>query len=233
MTKDELELKKFKFEQEIKLEEIDLKKKEFELNLQQVKSKRIFAPILLTIAGGLITLITGLILNYFESKAALDLEDIKSQSNLILKAAESKNYEDFVNLLFVFEASDFIQLDSSVVESFKSHRKLSEFKERQSKLYYETTSIVSFLTVNVDFEKPIYKEKLSRFWELYWVELSTVETSEVETAMVRFGNIIKQLERNKFKNISNLQDELKAKGYEVAQAIKSSIKETTANNVYN
>ena len=44
---------------------------------------------------------------------------------------------------------------------------LSKFKEQQNKLYIETTSVLSYLTVNNDFNSPKYKEKLERFWQLY------------------------------------------------------------------
>ena len=223
MTKDELEVKKFEFEQKIKLEEIDLKKKELDLNLQQLKSRRMFAPLLLTITGGIITLITGLILNYYESRAEHDLENTKSQSSLLITAAETKDYNDFVNLLDAFSAGGFIKMDSSIIERFKSNRQSSDYKQLQTKLYSETASVVSFLAVSNDFESQLYKEKLSRFWQLYWVELSAVESDEVETRMVYFGDNINKLEENNFKNFDEIQDDLKTNGYLLAQAIKNSL----------
>jgi len=96
---------------------------------------------------------------------------------------------------------------------------LSKFKELQNKLYIETTSVISYLTVNENHDSPLYKEKLERFWQLYWVELSSVETPEVETAMVHFGDVLKKVQNDKF--VDN-QGELKKASYEVAQAIKKS-----------
>ena len=99
---------------------------------------------------------------------------------------------------------------------------LSKFKELQTKQYIEATSIVSYLTVNENFESQQHKDKLEKFWQLYWVELSAVETREVESAMVKFGNILKEVQDGNFKNFKEKQKELKNSGYEVAQAIKKS-----------
>ena len=224
MTKDELEIQKFEFEQKIQLEEIELKKKELELKIQEQKSQRIFTPLLITIVGGLITIMTGLILKYYDNKSTLELEDIKSQSSLLLKAADAKTYDEFANMLDAFQSNGFLKIDSSKLEKFKAERYSSDFKQQQTKLYYEAASVVSFLTVNTDFASVRYKEKLGRFWELYWVELSSVESKEVEAAMVSFGNVLQELQNNNFKNLNEYQQELKLKGYEVAQAIKNSSK---------
>jgi hypothetical protein len=223
MTKDELEIKKFEFDQKIKLEEIALKKKELDLNIQERKSQRILAPIILSIIGGLITIITGIVLKHFENKAEIELENKKSQSALLIQVAETKNYDEFVNLLEAFKSSGFIDIDSNTIEQFKRKRLLSDFKRKQTQLYYETTSVISFLTVSNDYKSELYREKLSRFWQLYWVELSAVETKEVETAMVSFGNIITELEQANFKNLKEKQQELKLNGYKVAQVIKTAL----------
>lgn len=220
MTKEELEIKRFEFEQQIKLEEIELRKKELDLKIQEQKSQRIFTPLIISIVGGLITILTGLVLKYYDNKAALALEDKKSQSSLLLTAADAKTYDEFVNILDAFQANGFIKIDSSELAKFKSKRYSSDFKQQQIKLYHETTSVISFLTVNSDFKSVRYKEKLERFWELYWVELSAVETKEVEHAMVAFGTVLNALQDNNFANFNELQNELKITGYNVAQAIK-------------
>jgi hypothetical protein len=134
MTTEELEIKKFEFEQKIQLEEIELKKKELELKIQEQKSQRIFTPLLISIVGGLITIMTGLILKYYDNKSTLELEDKKSQSSLLLKVADAKTYDEFVNILDVFQANGFIKLDSSKIASFKAKRLSSDFK--QQKLNY-------------------------------------------------------------------------------------------------
>ncbi|HVE58389.1 MAG TPA: hypothetical protein VNB22_16270 [Pyrinomonadaceae bacterium] len=101
---------------------------------------------------------------------------------------------------------------------------LSKFKELQSKLYNETTSIIGYLAVSDDFKSAEYKAKLERFWQLYWVELSTVETEDVEDAMVEFGDILEELQDTKFKDFEDKQDDLKNAAYDVAQAIKESVR---------
>lgn len=99
---------------------------------------------------------------------------------------------------------------------------LLKFKELQTKQYIEATSVISYLTVNENFGSQEHKNKLERFWQLYWVELSAIESKEVEAEMVHFGNILKDIERNDFKNFKDLQQELKIASYKIAQAIKLS-----------
>ncbi|MCW3090749.1 MAG: hypothetical protein JWP81_1818 [Ferruginibacter sp.] len=99
---------------------------------------------------------------------------------------------------------------------------LTKFKEIQNKLYTEAASVISYLSIHADYTSPKYKENIDRFWQLYWVELSSVESTEVESAMIKFGGILEALETNKFSDIADQQPELKIAGYEVAQAIKKS-----------
>ena len=63
---------------------------------------------------------------------------------------------------------------------------------------------------------------MERFWQLYWVELSAVETREVESAMVTFGRHLQELQENRFSNFKEKQQDLKISSYELAQAIKKS-----------
>ena len=99
---------------------------------------------------------------------------------------------------------------------------LLKFKELQTKQYIEATSVISYLTVNENFGSQEYKKKLERFWQLYWVELSAIETKEVEAAMVHFGEILKDIQNDNFNNFKQKQQELKIASYEIAQAIKLS-----------
>ena len=101
---------------------------------------------------------------------------------------------------------------------------LTRFKEMQNKLYTETTSVISYLTIHKDYHSTKYKEKIDRFWQLYWVELSFVETKEVEGSMVKFGRILEELQENNFADMPVRQSELRIAGYEVAQSIKASAK---------
>jgi hypothetical protein len=99
---------------------------------------------------------------------------------------------------------------------------LLRFKEIQTKQYIEATSVISYLTVNEDFFSKEYKNKLNRFWQLYWVELSAIETGDVERAMIKFGTMLQALQENNFKDFKDKHIELKSASYEIAQAIKKS-----------
>ncbi len=101
---------------------------------------------------------------------------------------------------------------------------LAKFKEIQNQKYVEAAGVVSYLAVSEDFESAEYKARLKRFWQLYWVELSSVETAEVESAMVHFGDVLKALEESHFKNFKESKPALNATSYAVAQAIKKSAK---------
>jgi hypothetical protein len=99
---------------------------------------------------------------------------------------------------------------------------LSKFKELQNKLYIEATSVISYLAVNENFGSKEHKDKLEKFWRLYWGELSAVESDAVEAAMKHFGDTLKMIEDNNFTNFKEKQRELKNACYQVAQAIKVS-----------
>ncbi|MFD0860701.1 SPOR domain-containing protein [Sungkyunkwania multivorans] len=126
MSPEELEVKKFELEQKVKLEELALRKKELDLRMQEQKSKRVATPIILSIVGGLLTLITGIVINHFDSKAQIALEDKKFQSSLLLKAAESESYEEFSNMLMAFQQNDLLTIDSSKLAEIRKKRLLTE-----------------------------------------------------------------------------------------------------------
>jgi hypothetical protein len=132
MTKDELEIKRFELEQQVQIEELELKKKELDLKIQEQKGKTIFTPLLITIVGGLVTLITGIVLKYFESQATNQLEDKKFQSSLLLKATEAENYDEFSDMLLVFKENGLLSLDSTKIQNFRRKRFIAaEFKKSQ------------------------------------------------------------------------------------------------------
>lgn len=99
---------------------------------------------------------------------------------------------------------------------------LTKFKEMQNKLYGEAIEVVGYLTVHTDYESPKYKETLDRFWQLYWVGLSTVETPEVEQKMKDFGDLLKETKAVNLLTTEQQQTRLTNAGYYVAQAIKKS-----------
>lgn len=102
---------------------------------------------------------------------------------------------------------------------------IAKFKEIQLTKYMEAAEIVSNVVYAENYKSVEFKNNLKRFWQLYWVELSSVEDSQVESKMKDLGDQIEELENRNFENIST--DErvmLKNLGYEVAQAIKKSSK---------
>ena len=102
---------------------------------------------------------------------------------------------------------------------------LAKFKEIQYVKYKEATETVSAIIYTDDFQSDEFKKGLKRFWQLYWVELSSVEDAAVESAMKRLGDHIQKLEDRQFENLTEEeQTSLQHLGYAVAQAIKESSK---------
>lgn len=99
---------------------------------------------------------------------------------------------------------------------------LAKFKEQQIKVYAEAASIISFLISNHNFKGETYQQKIERFWQLYWVELSAVESADVEDKMCQFGEILKSLQENDFASFDKNLKQFQTAGYDVAQAIKTS-----------
>lgn len=63
------------------------------------------------------------------------------------------------------------------------------FLEKQLRLYFEAAEVAGRLaTLKPENEK--WETNENRFWQLYWSELSVIETSEVENAMVAIGDIL-------------------------------------------
>ena len=95
------------------------------------------------------------------------------------------------------------------------------FEELRDELYRETSQVLGYLTSNTNFKSQDYKSKITRFWQLYNVELSAVETIEVEVQMVKIGKIISKinddLEHNQFLFIKK---ELFNEAYALAQIFK-------------
>ena len=69
--------------------------------------------------------------------------------------------------------------------------------EEKTALYKETRQILSFLSTNEDPGSDLYESKKKRFWELYWGDLAAVESPDIESLMVRFGNSLTELEKEK------------------------------------
>jgi hypothetical protein len=119
MDSNELEIKKFELEQQVKTAELEIKQKELDLKIQEQKTKTIFTPLVITIVGGLLTLITGIVLRYLDNRAVTALEDKKFQSTLLLKAAEAKNFDEFSAILQVFQRNGLLSLDEKKIYDFR------------------------------------------------------------------------------------------------------------------
>jgi hypothetical protein len=94
------------------------------------------------------------------------------------------------------------------------------FLSQQLTLYFkaaEVTGKFTVLTPNTD----EWTKNEAVFWELYWSELSVVETEEVEEAMVKVGKAL-----DAYKKSANVakKDELNDAIYNLAHAIRDSIR---------
>lgn len=102
---------------------------------------------------------------------------------------------------------------------------IAKFKELQSVKYKEAAETISNIIYSDNYQSDEFKKYLKRFWQLYWVELSAVEDGKVESAMVKLGHFVEDLEKRHFENVTGEEkSELYSLGYSVAQAIKESSK---------
>ena len=100
---------------------------------------------------------------------------------------------------------------------------IAKFKEFQLAKYTEASEIISRIIYTDNYETEDFKSDVKRFWQLYWVELSSVEDLQVESAMVFLGKHIKTLEEKEFSGVNEEEKKkLRNLGYDVAQAIKKS-----------
>ena len=130
---------------------------------------------------------------------------IKSQRNLQNKELEQRKFEMEKMLL---------NNESNAI---------AKFKEFQLAKYTEASEIISRIIYTDNYETEDFKSDVKRFWQLYWVELSSVEDLQVESAMVFLGKHIKTLEEKEFSGVNEEEKKkLRNLGYDVAQAIKKS-----------
>ncbi len=102
---------------------------------------------------------------------------------------------------------------------------LKGFWEYQNKLYTETLKVVSELVLNEDIQSDSFLTSYKRFWELYWSELPTCESREIESAMVGIKDLIyekKHLSAADSEGLKALKGPMKLKLLGLAKAIKSS-----------
>lgn len=148
---EELDVMRFELEQQVKLKELELKEREIELAIQEQKSKRFSTPLLLSITGGIISIVVGLILSYNENSQILDLEKSKNveqmkienkrfQSELFLKTLDSENYLDFSRKLEVLSKYNLIKLDDKTLRYLKRDFIAQKEIERIDSLEQSTTA---------------------------------------------------------------------------------------------
>lgn len=100
---------------------------------------------------------------------------------------------------------------------------LSKFKETQQKIYSETMDVVGYLSNNAtDNQTQKYKDSLSRFNQLYWVDLAAVQSPGVDTAMLYFKNDLDNLKANDFRTLDKTSVDLMDHANGVAEAIRRS-----------
>jgi hypothetical protein len=95
------------------------------------------------------------------------------------------------------------------------------FLNKQLELYFRTAAVVGkFAVLKPNTEEWARNE--AEFWEIYWSELSVVESEEVEKGMVKVGHAIGQY--NATPASEEKKKALNVEIYELADAIKASVK---------
>jgi len=101
------------------------------------------------------------------------------------------------------------------------------FLDKQLALYIETSQVTGQLVSADDLLDPEWKNKLRRFEQLYWTELSMVEDDIVKSAMEDFGTKARSINVRKASlNSSELSREmgdLRQSSYRLAKALRSGI----------
>lgn len=106
----------------------------------------------------------------------------------------------------------------------KLERQEQAFEEKVS-LYKETRQTLSFLSTNSEFESKLFESKTNRFWELYWGDLAAVESREIETLMIRYGNYLTQLKNNPEHEREVIQKELQQISLSLSHQTKEELNE--------
>lgn len=96
------------------------------------------------------------------------------------------------------------------------------FLEKQLKLYFETAQLVGTLVTAAPNESTKWSDWETRFWQLYWSELSMVESRNVESAMRRLGGVLSRYTSDPQPEVRQV---LQVCAYELAHEIRDSIAE--------
>jgi hypothetical protein len=107
------------------------------------------------------------------------------------------------------------------------------FLERQLQLYFEVSRVTAKLATlpaklpdNGPANNETYEWANRRFWELYWDELSIVESPDVARAMVAFGEQLRKVTdcyAGKKPDCGSEQGQLTALSYRLAGKLRESI----------
>jgi hypothetical protein len=98
------------------------------------------------------------------------------------------------------------------------------FLERQLAFYFEAAKATGTLSTR-GLQDQEWASARKRFWELYWGELGVVESRQVASGMVAFGNTLKELEKcvDDRKTCDDLQRPLTGASIVLAHSIRESI----------
>ncbi len=102
---------------------------------------------------------------------------------------------------------------------------LKGFWEYQNKLYTETLKVVSVLVLNKDIKSEKFLSSYKRFWELYWGELPTCESNEIESALVGIKKLVyqkKNLKEEEGHKLEEMEELMNEALLNLAKAIKKS-----------
>jgi hypothetical protein len=94
------------------------------------------------------------------------------------------------------------------------------FLEKQLALYFEAAQVTGRLATRKPGDK-VWEDNEDRFWQLYWSELSMVETRAVEAAMVKVGATL--LDYKKSPENEETKRAFAGAIYELAHAIRDGI----------
>jgi hypothetical protein len=122
MNDAELAERRFEFESQMARQEFDLKQKELDLRIEEQKSRKVFTPLVLSIAAGFISLMTSIISNWLEHTEALELEKHKLQSTLLVKVSEERDYTKFATMLSNFQQLGLLELTPQQLLRLKTDR---------------------------------------------------------------------------------------------------------------
>jgi hypothetical protein len=91
------------------------------------------------------------------------------------------------------------------------------FFEKQLALYFETAKVVGSLATEAPYSDS-WKIAKTRFYALYWSELSMVEDRGVEEGMVKFERTLKNFDKD-----GSLRAQVQTQAYCLAHTLKASI----------